>query len=90
MDDEKEPNAEILERIEAEREKRVKLRWQIYAARLDPTKADPPEPGYGLDGYPLQVGRGTSSGAARHLPQTGKAYEVPADAGEKGEGHDEV
>ena len=54
MEDEKEPNAEILERIEAEREKQAKLRWQIYAARLDPTKMDPPEPGYGLDGYPLQ------------------------------------
>ena len=54
MEREREPSAEILERLEKEREKRVKIRWQIYAARLDPTKMDPPEEGVGLDGYPLQ------------------------------------
>ena len=47
------PKAE--ETPEEEKEKRAKIRWQIYAAGLDPDRGAPPEPGMGLDGYPLQT-----------------------------------
>lgn len=50
------PSEETPEEIE-EKERQAKIRWQIYAAGLDPARAAPPAPGYGLDGYPLQRGK---------------------------------
>jgi hypothetical protein len=81
VENENRPIEETPEEIE-EKERQAKIRWQIYAAGLDPARAAPPAPGYGLDGYPLQAGKGTSSGAsAPPSPCAGKAYGVPAGAG---------